>query len=87
MLLTAINFLPPALGRIPVLPKEYFILWWIGAPSLIALGCLAWHTLKHRRLNKVFALGVLLLVGSYPFRLYFGFTETWLNFMAWVFGS
>ena len=87
MLLTALNFLPAAFGRIPVVPPKFMILWAFGMPSLLAIVALVWHTWKHRKLNVVFALGVLLLVASNPLRIWFAGTETWLNFTAWLAGK
>lgn len=87
MLLTALNFLPAAFGRISVVPPKFMILWAFGMPSLLAIVSLAWHTWKHRKLNVVFALGVLLLVASNPLRIWFAGTETWLKFTAWLAGA
>jgi hypothetical protein len=84
MLLTAINFLPAALFRIPVVPQGYELLWAFGIASLLALGSLAWHTWKYRKLNKVFAIGVVLLIIALPLRIIVGGTEIWLKFAAWI---
>jgi len=43
MLLTAINFLPAALGRMPFVPEDFLILWAFGMPLLFALTALVWH--------------------------------------------
>jgi hypothetical protein len=84
MLLTAINFLPAAFFRIPAVPPGYEILWAFGLASLIALGCLGWHTWKHGQLNKVFAAGVLLLIAGLPLRMMIGETAIWSKFTAWL---
>jgi hypothetical protein len=80
MLLTAINFLPAALFRIPVVPPEFTVLWAFGVPILIALACLGWQARKHQKLNKTFAGGILLLIISLPLRMFFGDTKIWLDF-------
>ncbi|MDQ4122659.1 MAG: hypothetical protein M3209_14570 [Acidobacteriota bacterium] len=82
MLMTAINFLPAAFARIPVVPGKLMILWAFGVPSLIAISCLIWLTIKHRKINKIFALAVLLLVVSYPLRVFLMFSENWLKFVG-----
>ncbi|HZI19336.1 MAG TPA: hypothetical protein VEY09_12150 [Pyrinomonadaceae bacterium] len=82
MLLTAINFLPAAVGRIPLAPAEYMILWAFGVPAVLALACLGWHTAKHGRLNRVFAAGVLLLIASGPLRIIIAGSQTWLELAA-----
>lgn len=84
MLLTALNFLPAALFRIPIVPQGYELLWAFGTVSLLATISLAWHTFKYRKLNKVFAMGVFLLIAALPLRLIIGGTETWLRFAAWI---
>lgn len=85
MLLTAINFMPPALARLPFIPPDYFLVVWLGGPTLTALGALLWLTMRHRKFNKILALGVFLLVASYPLRLVIGFSEGWINLMARIF--
>lgn len=84
MLLTAINFLPAALFRLPILPPERAIIQAFGGAILIALAALGWHTWKHRRLNKTFAVGIVLMIVALPLRIAFGETELWLNITAWL---
>jgi len=84
MLLTAINFLPAALFRIPVVSPENTMLWAFGVPVLIAVSCFAWYTAKHRKLNKVFAAGVLLLLAAFFIRPIVSASEPWLRFVAWL---
>ena len=84
MLMTAINFLPAAVARIPLVPAQLMILWAYGVPDLLALACLGWHTAKHRRLNKAFAAAVLLLVASQPLRIVLAGSRPWLQFAAWL---
>lgn len=85
MILTAINFLPPALARIKIdalqnLGPLYF--W--GFPDVIAIAILAVDTWKNRRLNPAFAIGTVLIIASQPLRLMISGTETWLAFAAWL---
>jgi hypothetical protein len=82
MLLTAINFLPAALFRLSPVPEKLTILWAYGVPDLLAVGCLIWLGVKHRRLNRVFAFAVLLLIISQPLRIILAGTQTWLHFAA-----
>ena len=84
MLLTAINFLPAAIFRMPLSPPEYTLFVAFGTASLIALACLVWHTWKHQKLNKVFAAGVVLLILGLPVRLAFAKTELWNGFTTWL---
>ncbi|MDQ4122657.1 MAG: hypothetical protein M3209_14560 [Acidobacteriota bacterium] len=84
MLLTAINFLPAALFRLPLFPPDLTIIGTFGVPALMAVACLIWLTVKHRKLNKVFAAGVLLLVAAIPLRIIIAPSEIWLNFVGWL---
>jgi hypothetical protein len=84
MLMTAFNFLPAAVARIPVVPLQFVLLWAYGVPDLIALICLGWYTAKHRKLNKAFAAGVLLLIASQPLRIALAGSKIWLQFAGWL---
>lgn len=86
MLMTAINFLAPALGRIPAVPPQYFLLWVFGTPCLIAIACLIWHSIKYRKVNKIFAFAVALFVIAQPIRIAVGLSQVWIDFVARVFG-
>ncbi len=84
MLLTAINFLPAAFVRLPILPSEFMILQAYAFPDIIALSFLAWHSIKNRRFNKVFALGIAVMIVSQPLRVVLAGTETWRETAAWI---
>src|SRR6266404_3379758 len=84
MLMTAINFLPAAVARIPLVPAQFMILWAYGVPDLIALICLSWYTVKHLKLNKAFAAGVLLLIASQPLRIALAGSQIWPQFIGWL---
>jgi len=83
MLLTAINFLPPAVARIPVAPLQALgPIWFLGFPTALAFLCLGLDARRHGRVNTVFATAVVLLVGSYIARLALMTTGAWLDFAA-----
>jgi hypothetical protein len=84
MLLTAINFLPAALFRLPLFPPDLTIIGTFGVPALMAVACLIWLTVKHRKLNKVFAAGVLLLIAAIPLRIVIAPSEIWHQFVALI---
>ncbi len=84
MLLTAINFMPAALFRIPVVPPEYAYFWAFGVPAVVAVAALAWHTWKHGKLNKIFTLGVSLLLIAVPLRPIISESRAWLGFVGWL---
>ena len=85
MLLTAVNFLPPALARIPI-PSLQALgpLWFFGVPTVLALLCLILDARRHGRVNTVFATGITLLVVSYVARLALMTTGAWLNLATWL---
>jgi hypothetical protein len=81
ILLTIVNFLPPAIGRLPIGviaaagPLAFF-----GIPDLLAITLLVIDTRRNGRLNKAFLYGTLLLVASHPLRLMLGGTAMWMRF-------
>ena len=85
MFLTALNFMPPALGRIQI-PALQAIgpLWFFGVPSVIALVCVVLERRRHGRLNVVFLVGSLTLIVSYVARLALMSTGPWMRFAEWA---
>jgi hypothetical protein len=84
MVLTALNFLPPAVARIQVgfiqsrgLPAIFAI-----ADGLVLLA-VGYDTWRNRRLNRAFALGALLILVSLPLRLAIGGSAWWTRFATW----
>jgi hypothetical protein len=86
MLMTALAFVPAALFRLPVVPPEYTNLWAFGTPAAAAIAILAWHTLKHEKLNRIFAAGVAILIAAVPLRPLISHTNAWLSFVGWLAG-
>lgn len=84
MLMTAINFAPAALFRIPIVPPDYTMLFAFGTPGLIAILCLARLSAKHGKFNYVFAVATLLYIAGLPLRLVFAETAVWHNFTNWL---
>jgi len=85
MLLTAINFLPPAVGRIPI-PQLQALgpLWFFGLPTVLALFCLGLDRWRYGRLNTIFAAGTLLLIASYVGRLMLMNNPGWMEAAHWL---
>ena len=83
MLLAAINLLTPAIARIPLGfiiaggPLAFF-----GLTDLCLLACVAFDTIKHRRLHPVFLWGTIFLIAMQPLRLLLAGTSVWMNFAA-----
>jgi hypothetical protein len=85
MMLTAINFLPPALGRFPIAGLQSLgPLFFFGVPTVLTIIALVYDTWQNRKLNKVFLAGAIFLIASYPLRIAIAGTEPWLAFAAWL---
>ena len=83
MLLAAVSLLAPAIARIPLSfitnggPLAFY-----GLTDLCLLACVAFDTIKHRRLHPVFLWGTLFVILSQPLRLIFSETELWMRIAA-----
>ena len=86
MLMTAINFSPAAIARMPILPPEMMIVQWIAFPIVLAVLCFAYYTWRHRTFNWVFFTAMMLFCISGPARLYIAFTQPWLDLVGWMAG-
>jgi hypothetical protein len=86
MLMTAINFAAPAIARLPFIPPQYIVPCAFGISSGLAVVCLVWHSIKHRRVNKIFLAAVVLFIAFTPGRMMFAQTEVWLGFVNWLAG-
>ena len=85
MLLTVLNFLPPALARYPFdLTNTYGPLWFFGVPDILAIAFVIVDTWRHKKLNKVFLAGAILLVASHWLRLPLSSTSAWVSFATWL---
>ena len=85
LLMTVLNFLPPGLGRFPFEP---FIsagpLMFFGIPAVLAIGLLIYDTWRNKKLNKVFLVGSIVLIASYPLRIMLSTTDVWMRFATWL---
>jgi len=70
--------------RIPPIGENFGIFGAFAAADLLAVICLILYTVKHRRFNKVFGLGVLLLIISHPLQIFIGMSESWVRFVGWA---
>ena len=85
MLLSALTLLPPTLGRFPV-PSAAALgpLLFFGLPALLTIVAVAYDSVHHRRINRAFAIGGLLLIVSFPLRMMIMGTESWMRLAKWL---
>ena len=84
MLMTAINFSPAAIARLPLFPPELFIIQALVLPAALGIACFAWHTWKHRKINWVFVIALFAVIASGPLRVVFAGTHAWLGLVGWL---
>jgi hypothetical protein len=83
MLLTVLNFLPPALARFPFAAAGTPFFFY-GAPDIIAIVLLAIDTYRNGKLNKMFLAGTIVMILGHWLRLVFMGTSTWLSIANWL---
>lgn len=84
MLLTMINFIPPAIARFPGgLTNDYGPLWFYGVPTVITIALITLDTWYNRKLNKVFLFAGIFLIAAMWIRLPLSSTAPWLGFAQW----
>lgn len=85
MLLLVISLLPPAVGRFPIAALAALgPLFFFGVPTVIAIVLVILDTWRNRRLNRVFLVGAIILIASYPLRIILAGTEVWHSFAVWL---
>jgi len=85
MLLTVMNFLPPAIARFPFeLTNTYGPLWFYGVPDVLTIIFVVVDTWRNKKLNKVFLAGSILLIASHWLRLPLSSSAAWLSFATWL---
>ena len=85
MLLSCVGILTPAIARIPLEAwQQAGIVQYFLASDAIVVACIAWDTIRNRRLHPAFIAGGLLVIASWPLRLAFTGTEAWARFTEWL---
>ena len=87
MLLSTLSILTAAIARIPLqfiaaggLPLFF------GLTDLCIIGCVAFDTVKNRRLHPAFGWGMLLVIASQVGRFLVAGTPQWAQFAGWLTG-
>ena len=85
MLLSCVGILTAAIARIPIdFIQAGGMPMFFGLTDLVALSCVAYDTVKHRRLHPAFGWGALLIVASQPLRFMLTATPAWQQFASWL---
>ena len=85
MLLTVMNFVPPAIARFPFeLTNTYGPVWFFGVPDLLTFIFVIVDTWRNGKLNKVFLAGSILLIASHWLRLPWSSSAAWHSFATWL---
>ncbi|MEP7067626.1 MAG: hypothetical protein ABI789_00235 [Usitatibacter sp.] len=85
MLVATISMLTPAMARLPFEfvriggPPAFF-----GLTDLVILGCIAFDTVKNRRLHPAFMVGLAVVIVGQLGRLAFSQTAAWMTFAKWL---
>jgi len=87
MLVASLAMLTPAMARLPFEfvqaggPPVFF-----GLADLVILGCIAFDTVKSRRLHPAFAAGFAVVIVGQVGRLALSQTPQWMAFAKWLVG-
>jgi hypothetical protein len=86
MLVSAINFLPPSLGRMQF-AAALGPIWFLGVPTVLGLAMIAYDRYRTGKFNTALVAGVLFMIASYPARIFMSGTDTWRHVAAWLVGQ
>lgn len=80
MLLASIAILTPAIARLPIEPlRAGGIVAFLAVTDLLVIACVAWDTVRNKRLHPAFGWGLLLLLVVQPATLLFARSATWMS--------
>jgi len=85
MVLAALSLLTPPISRIPLdLIHSGGIKVYLGLTILFVLSCVAFDTVKNRRLHPAYGWGAGLIILSEPLRILLANTSAWMRFATWL---
>jgi hypothetical protein len=85
MLLGTLNLLTAAITRIPLaFIQSGGLLTVFGLPDLFIVACVAYDTLRHRRLHPAFAGGALLSIAWPVLAIWIGGSSAWAKVTTWL---
>lgn len=85
MFLTTINFLTPAIGRLPFdVVHAYPVVFGLGVPVVLTLTVLALDWRQRRRFDPVIVTAAVIFIASFPIRIALVSTPMWGRAAAWL---
>lgn len=85
MLLATLAMLVPAVARLPLdIVQSGAPLSFFAVADLLIVACIAFDTVKNRRLHPAFLAGFIFLVVTQIGRLAFSQTAAWMQFAKWL---
>jgi hypothetical protein len=85
MLLTILNFLAPAVGRLPFAAVQAGpFVWLMGALVGTTIVCVAFDRWRYGRVSRLFVAGAVLLIASFPLRIALMSTHAWAVIATWL---
>jgi hypothetical protein len=85
MLVANLAMLTAAIARIPItFIHDGGLLMYFGLTDLLIVLCVAYDSVRHRRLHPAFGWATALVLASLPLRLWVMGTPTWMKFATWV---
>jgi hypothetical protein len=85
MLLGTLNLLTAAITRIPLaFIQSGGLLTVFGLPDLFIVACVAYDTLRHRRLHPAFAWGAILSIVWPVLAIWIGGSSAWVKVTTWL---
>lgn len=85
MFLTTINFMPPAIGRLPLdVVHAYPVVFGLGVPVVLTVAVLALDWRKRRQFDGVVVAAALIFIVSFPLRIALVSTPAWARAAAWL---
>ena len=85
MFLTTINFMRPAIGRLPLdVVHAYPVAFGLGVPVILTLAVLTLDWRKRRAFDRVLLAAAAIFIASFPIRIALVNTPAWGRAAAWL---
>jgi hypothetical protein len=87
LLLSSLGMVTAAVARVPLdFIRSGGLPAFFATTDVLILLCVAYDTVKNRRLHPAFGFGFLFIIASQAFRFWLAGTPQWLRFATWLVG-